>query len=127
MRGGPWSWPSDAALQAFSIPGLCLCRRRAYSSSERASGSWRIGWTVRSVCGWTPRTAGSGAGARHGDLIVLSAELELAAWDAEGQKCWSTFVEPPWAYKVSAGIIELDVMGDEVQLSTRRGTASNHL
>ena len=49
--------------------------------------------------------------ARHGDLIVLSAELELAAWDAEGQKCWSTFVEPPWAYKVSAGIIELDVMG----------------
>src|SRR5262249_29337281 len=51
--------------------------------------------------------------ARHGDRVILSAELELAAWDIQGRKCWSTFVEPPWEYKVSGEIIELDVMGTQ--------------
>jgi hypothetical protein len=33
---------------------------------------------------------------RHEDLVVMSAELEMAAWDLRGVKRWSTFVEPPW-------------------------------
>jgi hypothetical protein len=49
--------------------------------------------------------------ARHGDRVILSAELELAAWDLHGRKCWSVFVEPPWDYKVLGEMIELDVMG----------------
>jgi hypothetical protein len=49
--------------------------------------------------------------ARHGERVILSAELELAAWDVHGRKSWPMFVEPPWGYEVSAGMIELDVMG----------------
>ena len=48
---------------------------------------------------------------RHGDVVVMSAELELAAWDLRGVKRWSTFVEPPWAYRVEGGMVYLDVMG----------------
>lgn len=48
---------------------------------------------------------------RHDDLVVMSAELELAAWDLRGVKRWSTFVEPPWAYHVEGGMVHLEVMG----------------
>jgi hypothetical protein len=59
--------------------------------------------------------------ARHGDTILMSAELELAAWDTYGKKLWTTFVEPPWDYKVSQGQIELDVMGEKSVFSILRG------
>ena len=49
--------------------------------------------------------------ARHGDCVVMSAELELAVWDIHGQKRWTTFVEPPWEYTVVEGTVHLDVMG----------------
>jgi hypothetical protein len=49
--------------------------------------------------------------ARHGDFVVMSAELELAAWTIDGVKRWTMFVEPPWEYAVVDGRIELDVMG----------------
>jgi len=48
---------------------------------------------------------------RYDQIIVMSAELELAAWDIHGNKKWSTFVEPPWEYRVEHGIVSLDVMG----------------
>jgi hypothetical protein len=48
---------------------------------------------------------------RHDDMVVMSAELELAAWDIHGVKRWSCFVEPPWEYHVATGRVELDVMG----------------
>jgi hypothetical protein len=48
---------------------------------------------------------------RHGDIVLMSAELELAAWDIGGRKLWSTFVEPPWNYDVQGDRVELDVMG----------------
>jgi hypothetical protein len=48
---------------------------------------------------------------RHRDVIVMSAELELAAWDIHGQKLWTTFVEPPWGYTVREATLSLDVMG----------------
>lgn len=51
------------------------------------------------------------AWARHGDVIAMSAELELAAWDLTGQKLWTTFAEPPWDYRVVDSEVELDVMG----------------
>ena len=48
---------------------------------------------------------------RHGNVLVMSAELELAAWTLDGAKLWSTFVEPPWDYEVFDGKLHLDVMG----------------
>lgn len=49
--------------------------------------------------------------ARHNDTIIMSAELELAAWNVSATKLWSTFVEPPWDDTVSEGTVNLDVMG----------------
>ena len=49
--------------------------------------------------------------ARHGNTIVMSAELELAAWDLNGKKLWTTFVEPPWSYDITDNAVNLDVMG----------------
>jgi hypothetical protein len=63
--------------------------------------------------------------ARHGDRVILSAELELAAWDLHGRKCWSTFVEPPWDYKVLGEMIELDVMGTKSSFPVNTGPPQN--
>ncbi len=48
---------------------------------------------------------------RHGDAVLMSAELELAAWSIDGTKLWSRFVEPPWDYTVIDDQIQLDIMG----------------
>ena len=48
---------------------------------------------------------------RHGEFVIMSAELELAVWDIHGQKKWTTFVEPSWNYerqepqRSSAGLV----------------------
>jgi hypothetical protein len=57
----------------------------------------------------------------HGDTVVMSAELELAAWTAGGTKLWSTFVEPPWTYSVEGARMRLDMMGTISQFPLRRG------
>ncbi|GAA3998502.1 hypothetical protein GCM10022247_18370 [Allokutzneria multivorans] len=49
---------------------------------------------------------------QHGGVVLMSAELELAAWTAEGDKLWSTFVEPPWSFTVTDGVVSLEVMGE---------------
>jgi hypothetical protein len=59
--------------------------------------------------------------AQHHDTVVLSAELEIAAWDLRARKLWSRVVEPPWTYKVVAGTIELDVMGDLTSFAITEG------
>jgi hypothetical protein len=48
---------------------------------------------------------------RHGDVLLMSAELELAAFDLRGEKLWNTNVEPPWHYEVRGDNVHLDVMG----------------
>lgn len=48
---------------------------------------------------------------RQDDIVLMAAELELAAWDLDARKLWTTFVEPPWTYKVENGMVDLDVMG----------------
>lgn len=58
---------------------------------------------------------------RHDDVVLMSAELELAAWDLKGIKLWSTFVEPPWEYEVKDSQIELDVMGDKSSFPIKLG------
>ncbi|HEY3900715.1 MAG TPA: hypothetical protein VGM54_19050 [Chthoniobacter sp.] len=46
----------------------------------------------------------------HENVVLMSAELELAAWDTHGHKLWTTFVEPPWSFKVVDGRVQLKVM-----------------
>ena len=58
---------------------------------------------------------------RHGDVVVMSAELELAAWNLEGNKLWSTFVEPSWDYEVLGDRVALDVMGEKSSFDLKTG------
>jgi hypothetical protein len=57
--------------------------------------------------------AGFLAWRRHGDIVIMSGELELelAGWSVQGQKLWSTFVEPPWSYEIDGDLLVLNVMG----------------
>jgi hypothetical protein len=57
-------------------------------------------------------------------VVLMSAELELAAWDTSGQKLWTTFVEPPWSYSIEGERIRLDVMGEISQIGLRSGRHS---
>ncbi len=59
--------------------------------------------------------------ARHEDVVVMSAELEIAAWDLKGRKLWSRFVEPPWDYQVDHGVVHLDIMGAMSEFDLRSG------
>jgi hypothetical protein len=58
---------------------------------------------------------------RHDDVVLMLAELELAAWDLQGKKLWSTFVEPPWDYDIQGSQIELDVMGKKSRFAVKTG------
>jgi hypothetical protein len=61
---------------------------------------------------------------RHGDIVLMSAELELAAWDIDGRKLWSMFVEPPWHYEVHGDRVELEVMGKKSSFVAAIGPAT---
>lgn len=58
---------------------------------------------------------------RHDRFVLMSAELEFAAWDIQGKKLWSTFVEPPWEYKVDGHDVILDVMGENQVFRIEQG------
>lgn len=112
-------WPQLAITQRFSpaVPGFASgvllvpergqvfigagTRLLAY---RRRAGRWGRSWIDEADVGfWEWR--------RHGDVVLMAAELELAAWTTGGEKVWTTFVEPPWSYQVKRGRVELDVMG----------------
>lgn len=57
----------------------------------------------------------------HGQVVLMAAELELAAWSADGRKLWTTFVEPPWSYTVREESVHLDVMGSKVEFPLAAG------
>ena len=57
----------------------------------------------------------------HGDIVIMSAELEVAAFSLAGLKLWTTFVEPPWTYRIDGDVIELDVMGKIRRFPLRGG------
>ncbi len=71
---------------------------------QARSGQWRRSWVDEAQLGfWSWR--------QHDDVVIMSAELEIAAWRTDGTKLWTTFVEPPWSYRVVADQVLLDVMG----------------
>ena len=58
---------------------------------------------------------------QHADTILLSAELEFAAWTTNGQKMWTLFVEPPWHYAIDGDMVKLDVMGNQQSFRLKEG------
>lgn len=58
---------------------------------------------------------------RHEDVICMSAECELAAWRSDATKLWSTFVEPPWDFRVEGEIVQLNVMDKRTSFGLRTG------
>ncbi len=62
---------------------------------------------------------------QFGDIVVLSAELEMAAWDDTGKKLWRAFVEPPWHYRVDGETVMLDVMGQIENFNIRTGSVKH--
>jgi hypothetical protein len=119
VRREPADWPQLVVTQRFAPagsgfdPGVLVVpesgvvfigageRLLAYSTS---GDDWRRLWLDAADLGfWGWR--------QHGDFVVMSAELELAAWSPAGEKLWSMFVEPPWSYSVEGDNLELDVMG----------------
>ena len=58
---------------------------------------------------------------RRGDVVLMSAVLELVAFDIRAKKLWSAFVEPPWTYEVDGDAVHLDVMGKKSVFSIHRG------
>lgn len=123
-------WPFLVVAQSFSPagggfePGLLLAPdtgRLFIGAGERLLAYDLAG--VRRL--WMDRAdTGFWHWARHGDVVLMSAELELAAWTADGEKLWSTFVEPPWEYAVDGDAVVLDVMGAKTRFSLRRGPRS---
>jgi hypothetical protein len=111
-------WPALVVAQRFDPgpeagfhPGVLLIPEAAVLFV--GAGTRLLGYDLR-----TPRRlwedeadTGFWGWRRHGDLVIMSAELELAAWAVSGEKRWTTFVEPPWSYDVRDGKMELDVMG----------------
>lgn len=119
-------WPRLVVTQRFHpgfAPGVLVVpeQRQLFIGAgtrllayEDRSGGWRRSWVDEADFGfWGWR--------RHEDVVVMSAELELAAWTTDGRKLWTTFVEPPWSYRVAAGQIVLDVMGDIRTIDLRQG------
>lgn len=61
-------------------------------------------------------------GWRHiNNVVVMSAELELAVWNIYGEKLWSRFVEPPWHYDIEDDTLLLNIMGDSIRLTLATG------
>lgn len=112
-------WPGLVVTQRYAPagagfnPGVLVVpkRRQVFIGAgtrllayEARSGAWRRSWEDRADVGfWQWR--------RHGSVVLMSAELELAAWSTDGTKLWTRAVEPPWSYRVEGGRVVLDVMG----------------
>jgi hypothetical protein len=71
---------------------------------------------------WEDRAfAGFWSWSQHGDVVLMSAEVDIVAYDLTGEKLWSEPVEPPWTYTVEGDRLELDIMGEKRSLSLTRG------
>ncbi len=110
-------WPFLTVTQRFSPagggfePGVVLIPET--SLLFIGAGAQLLAYDLKSPCRLWEDMADCGfwGWARHNNTIVMSAELEMAAWDLHGTKLWRTVVEPPWGYAVRDNTVELDIMG----------------
>lgn len=75
---------------------------------------WHLEWQRRTEVGFW-------RWARHGDIVLMLAELEIVAWDATGVFRWTMAVEPPYSYRVEAGVIEATTDGRTTRFPIDRG------
>lgn len=128
--GQPLAWPDLVVAQRFSPhsagfdPGAILVPETATLFIGAGSRLLAYRLAPSPVRLWEDLAHfGFYTWCRHGGAVLMSAELELAAWDLEGRKLWTTFVEPPWDYRVEAGQVILNVMGLETRFDALRGPA----
>lgn len=125
--GRPLHWPLLVVVQRYAPagsgfhPGMLLVpethrlfvgagnRLLGYDLSKPA----RL-WEDGANCGFW-------SWSRHGSVVFMAAELELAAWNIFGDKLWSRFVEPPWQFSVSGEFVDVDVMGLASRVDLRSG------
>lgn len=127
---GTGDWPQLVVTQRFTpaghgfAPGLLLVPEtatlfigagtRLLGYHRDITGEWQTTFVDEADTGfWAWR--------QHGDLVFMSAELELAAWTTNGTKLWSTFVEPPWSYQLAGDEVHLDVMGTHSAFNKHTG------
>lgn len=115
------SWPLDPGPDSGFFPGCALI-------SETQTFFVGVGSRIaafdlaRPARLWAKQTqVGFWSWERHGELVLLSGELELAGYDLRGAMKWSTFVEPPWRYRVRDGRVELEVMGKRTSFPLSTG------
>ena len=81
-----------------------------------AEGGWRLEWRRRTDIGFW-------RWARHEDIVLMLAELEIIAWDVAGVLRWTLPVEPPWTYRVDAGVLVATTEGRTFRFPIERGPA----
>ncbi len=64
---------------------------------------------------------------RHGDVVIMSGELEVAGYSLDGTKLWSSVVESPWDYTVSGDKMNTIVMGHRVEFPIHKGPGDERL
>jgi hypothetical protein len=115
--GRDQQWPTLVVTQRYApsgcgfIPGVLLVpeTHRLFIGAGRRLLAYDLSRPARL---WEDETdCGFWSWSRHGLIVLMAAELELAAWDVSGRKLWSRFVEPPWEFSVASGVITVDVMG----------------
>lgn len=58
---------------------------------------------------------------RHGELVVMCGEVEVAAYDLQGKRVWAAPIEPPWDYGVSGETMFTIVMGHKTEFPLASG------
>jgi hypothetical protein len=64
---------------------------------------------------------------RHGDVVIMSGELEVSGYALDGTKLWSSVVESPWDYTVAGERMHTIVLGHRVEFALREGPGPNPL
>lgn len=122
-------WPDLVVTQRFAPAGFSFSVGALVVPETDTvlvgAGSRLLGYGLRSGR-WTrlfvdEADVGFWVWRRHGDVVLMCAELELAAWSADGAKLWSTYVEPPWTYRVEGFGIELHAAGTRRSFELARG------
>lgn len=121
------AWPFLVSAQRYSpsaecfFPGVLLVpeTHRLYIGAGTRLLAYELATPQRL---WEDSTEpGFWSWARYEDVVVMSAELEIAAWDLLGGKLWTRSVEPPWEYSVQDGIVHLDVDGKVTEHALHTG------
>ena len=61
--------------------------------------------------------------ARHGDIVLMSSEMELAGYSLDGDRLWTEYIDPPWSTRVVNDVVEIEGDGAKSRLSLQTGRA----